>query len=113
MNGQQIGDRLLHHARGLHHLRQEHLARAEQVADHVHAGHQRAFDHVERARRALARLLGVVGDEIRDAVHQRMREPLVDRPFAPGEIDFLGLLALAGEALRDREQPLGRVRRAG
>ena len=106
---QQIGDRLLHHARGLHHLRQEHLARAEQVADHVHAGHQRAFDHVERARRSAPRLLGVVGDEVRDAVHQRMAEPLVDRPFAPGEIDFLRLLALAGEALRDREQPLGRV----
>jgi hypothetical protein len=37
--GQQVGDRLLHHARRLDHLRQEHLARAEQVADHVHAIH--------------------------------------------------------------------------
>ena len=46
--GQQVGDRLLHHARRLHHLRQEHLALAEQVADDVHAGHQRPFDHVQR-----------------------------------------------------------------
>jgi len=37
------------------HLRQEHLALAEQVADHVHAVHQRAFDHVQRAA-ALARI---------------------------------------------------------
>jgi hypothetical protein len=46
--GQQVGHRLLHHARALHHLRQEHLALAEEVADDVHAGHQRAFDHVQR-----------------------------------------------------------------
>ena len=69
----QVGDRLLHHARRLHHLRQEHLARAEQVADHVHAGHQRAFDHVERPLGLEPRLLGVGLDEIGDAVHQRMR----------------------------------------
>ena len=44
----QVRDGLLHHARGLHHLRQEHLARAEQIADHAHAVHQRAFDHQQR-----------------------------------------------------------------
>jgi hypothetical protein len=47
--GQQVGHGLLHHAGALHHLRQEHLALAEQVAHDVHAGHQRAFDHVQRA----------------------------------------------------------------
>jgi hypothetical protein len=36
-------DRLLHHPRRLHHLRQEHLAGAEEVADDVHAVHQRNF----------------------------------------------------------------------
>ena len=46
--GQEIADRLLHHAGALHHLRQEHLSRAEQIADDIHAVHQRAFDHVER-----------------------------------------------------------------
>ena len=55
------------------------------------------------------RFLGVVRDEVGDAVHQRVRQPLADRPFAPGEIDLLRFLALAGEALRDREQPLGRI----
>ena len=77
----QVGDRLLHHARRLHHLRQEHLAGAEQVADDVHAVHQRAFDHVERALGLEPRLLGVGLDEIGDAVHQRVREPLA-RPAA-------------------------------
>ena len=37
------------------HLGQEHLAGAEQVADHVHASHQRAFDHVQRASAAWPR----------------------------------------------------------
>src|SRR5882724_6357719 len=45
----QIGHRLFHDAGGFHHLRQKHLAVAEEVADDVHAGHQRAFDDVERA----------------------------------------------------------------
>ena len=105
----QVGDRLLHHARRLHHLRQEHLAGAEQVADHVHAVHQRAFDHVQRPFRLGARLLGVGLDEIGDAVHQRMREPPLHRPFAPGEIGFLLLRALPAIALGDREQALRRV----
>ena len=48
MIGHQIGHRLLHHPCRLDDLRQEHLAGAEQVADDVHAVHQRAFDHVER-----------------------------------------------------------------
>ena len=46
----QVGHGLLHHPGRLHHLGQEHLARAEQVADHVHAVHQRAFDDVQRPR---------------------------------------------------------------
>lgn len=29
------------------HLRQEHLARAEEVAHDVHAGHEGSFDHVQ------------------------------------------------------------------
>ena len=44
----EMRDRALHHARALHHLRQEHLAGAEQVADDVHAVHQRTFDHLQR-----------------------------------------------------------------
>ena len=88
-------------------------ARAEQVADDVHAVHQRAFDHRERPRRSAPRLLDVGLDEIGDAVDERMRQPLLDRPFAPGEIGFLLLLAVAAVALGQRQQPLGGVRRGG
>jgi len=47
--GFQMGDGGLHHARRFHHLRQEHLARAKQITHMVHAGHQVAFDHMDRA----------------------------------------------------------------
>ena len=75
----EMGDRLLHHPRRLHHLGKEHPSAAEQVADDVHAGHQRTLDHVERPHRGEPCLLDVVGDEVGDAVHQRMREALLRR----------------------------------
>ena len=78
-----MGHRLLHHARRLDHLRQEHLAGAEQVADDVHAVHQRALDHLYwPAALALefgARLLGVLDNPVGDAVHQRVRQPPLHR----------------------------------
>ena len=40
---------------------------------------------------------------------ERMRQPLRHRPFAPGEIGFLLLDAMAAEALGERQQPLRRV----
>ncbi len=104
----QVPDRLLHHARALDHLRQEHLAGAEEIADDVHPRHQRAFDHLDGARELLSRLLGVLDDVRGDSTHQRMREPLFDRPGAPRQV--LGdLLALRLERLRERDQPLRRV----
>ena len=107
--GQQVRDRLLHHARALHHLRQEHLAGAEQVADHVHAGHQRALDDLDRPRDLQARLLGVGDDELVHALDQRMLQPLLDRPAAPFGVLRLGGLAGALVLGRELEQPLGAV----
>ena len=104
-----MGDRLLHHPRRFDHLRQKHLARAEQVADDVHAVHQRAFDHRERPVGGEPRLLDVGGDVVGDAVHERVRQALFHRPLAPGEVGFLALLALPAEALGERKQPLGRI----
>ena len=105
--GQQVGDRLLHDARALDHLRQEHLARAEEIADHVHAGHQRPFDDLDRPRDLLARLLGVLDDELVHALDQRMLQPLLDRPAAPFGVLRLGDLAGALVLGRELEQPLG------
>jgi len=56
-----------------------------------------------------ARGFGVRLDEFGDAVHQRMRKPLVDRPFAPGQVLLPGLLFLAAEFFRQRQQALGRA----
>ena len=57
----------------------------------------------------LARLFDVGLDEIGDAAHQRVAEPLLHRPLAPGQIDLLGRLPGAAEFLRQRQQPLGGV----
>ncbi|MNH21119.1 hypothetical protein D3C79_809160 [compost metagenome] len=75
----QVGHGLLHHAGRLDHLRQEHLAGAEQVANHVHAAHQRPFDDFDRARTLLAALLGVFDDVCGDAFDQRMFQALAYR----------------------------------
>src|SRR6185503_19589061 len=84
-----------------------HLARAEQVADYVHAGHQRAFDDLDRPRELLARLLGVLDDKLVHALDQRMLQPLLDRPAAPFGVLRLGDLAGALVLGRELEQPLG------
>ena len=108
----QVGDRLLHHPGGFHHLGQEHFPGAEQVADDVHAGHQRAFDHFDRALEGLARLFGVFDDVGGDALDQRMFQALVDRPATP----FLGLCfldtAVALVLVGDGEEGVGAFRGA-
>ncbi len=52
------------------------------------------------------RLLDVGLDEVGDAMHQRMRQPLLHGPFAPGEIDLADRLSGAAEFVRQRQQPL-------
>ena len=108
----QMGHCLLHHARRFHHLRQEHFTLAKQVADHVHAGHQGALDHVDGApaivQQFLARFFRVFHDELRDAVYQRVRQPCLHRAFAPGQGLRLGLAARLQRA-GDLDHALGGV----
>ena len=107
--GHEEGHGLLHHPCRFHDLRQEHLSRAKQVADGVHAVHQRAFDHSEWARCVAARFLHVDLDEVGDAMDQRMRQPFLDRHFAPRQIGCFLLLAVAAMALGERKEPLRRI----
>ena len=107
--GLQVGHGLLHDTRRLHHLRQEHLARAEQIADHVHAGHQRAFDDVQRLFRLLACLFRIGLDELGDAVHQRVRQPFLHRRIAPGVVLHDLLAAVPLEARGGLQQAIGGI----
>ena len=109
--GQQIGNSLFHHARRFDDLRQEHLAGAEEIANDIHTGHQRAFDHVERPRRLLPRLFDIGIDIFGDAGDERMFQPLLDRLFAPGEVVFLCFDTFALVALGERQQPFRRIGR--
>ena len=56
----------------------------------------------------LPRLLGVLLDEVDDPVDERVREPLLDRRLAPGEVE-LALRRPAGDGRRVLDEPLGRV----
>ncbi len=103
----QVGHCTLHHARALDHLGEEHLARGEEIADAAHAGHQRAFDYVERLRRRLSRFLDIQLDEVGDAMHQCVGKSFFRRGLSPGEVGTRGNAPL-GE-VGDFQQPLGRV----
>jgi len=110
--GHQVGDGLLHHAGTFDYLRQEHLALAKQVAHHVHAIHQRAFDHMERtatiALEGLPHLFSVFSDEFVDAVHQRVRQAFTHGQRTPGVFGRV-VFGSAFDGFGDIQQALGRV----
>ena len=89
-------------------MRQEHFSCAEQVADDVHAVHQRPLDDVNRASKFLPRLLGVSLDVLDDPLDERVTQPLLDRAFAPGVGDFLRL-ALFLDRLGKTDKSLGGI----
>ena len=90
--GHQMGDRLLHHAGRFYDLRQEHFALTKQIANDIHAIHQRTFDHMNRTSAIAfdlrARFLGVFDDPLRNAVNQCVGEALFNRRIAPDKILF-------------------------
>ena len=104
----QMGNRLFHYPRAFHHLGQEHLAGAEQVADHIHAVHERAFDDLKGALCECACFFGVGDYEVVDTVHQRIHQAAVGVGFAPTQILRL-LLCLALHRRCNLEQSLRRI----
>ena len=106
--GHEVRHRLLHHPCRLDDLRQKHLAGAEQVADDVHAVHQRTFDHLDRPRVFQARLFSVGDDVRRHAVDERVRQALRHAARTPGVL-LAGLLGRCLHAAGEFNQPLGGV----
>ena len=106
--GYQVGHRLLHDAGAFHHLGQEHLARAEQVADHVHAVHEGPFDDLDGTVGAQARLFRVLDDVFGDALDQRVAQAFADRGLAPAQVLGFGARLSLGRP-RDLHQALGGV----
>jgi hypothetical protein len=70
------GDGLLHDPGALDDLRQEHLAGAEQVADRVHARHQRPFDDVDRMSGGQAGLLRVSTTHVSMPLDEGVAQPI-------------------------------------
>ena len=75
--GNEVRYRLLHHARTFHDLRQEHFAFTKQIADHIHAIHEGAFNHLNRPAARThdvgTQLFGVVQNKVGNAMHQSVR----------------------------------------
>ena len=82
--GQQVSDRLFHHPGALHHLGKKHLPGAEEVADDVHAVHERPLDDRQRVRIFRARLFQIGLEVIDDSLDQSVGQPRFDRSGPPG-----------------------------
>ena len=111
--GQQVGDSLLHHPGRLHHLRQEHFPGAEEVTDDIHAIHQRALDHLDRATARGgdlgAQFLGVGVDIGIDTFDESMGYPLADRKRSPLGNRRVNGSFRAVEPFSDLQQSLGGI----
>ena len=71
--GHEVGHPLFHHPCAFDHLGQEHFARPKQVANDVHAVHQRAFNDLNRPCKQMARLLHILLHKGVDAVDKGIR----------------------------------------
>ena len=105
----EVFDRPLHDPRALHDLREEHLPLAKQIADDLHAAHQRPLDDLEARRILPPCLLNVGLDVVGDSLQKRMLEPRLDVEVAPR----IGLRDVAGvtvfDPLGEFDEPVGGV----
>ncbi len=106
----EVGDGLLHDPGALDHLGQEHPSGAEQVADHVHARHQRALDDLDGSGGGQARLLRVRDHVVADTLHERVPQALIDGPLAPGQVGPGTARDLLPDGVGHLQHPLRGVR---
>ena len=103
----QVGHCLFHDTGALDHLRQKHLAVAEEVSDHVHTVHQRAFNHFDRPLEGVPGFLGVLHDPGVDTLDQGVLDTFRYRGLAPAEVFHAGAAAAAVTVdLGEFQQPL-------
>ncbi len=108
--GLQVSHGLFHDTGALDHLREKHLAVAEEVADHVHAVHQRAFNHLDRPVESVPRFLGVLYDPGIDTFDQCVLNAFRYRSVSPGEVfDTRTATAAVTVDLGEFQQSLCRV----
>ena len=93
-------------------MREEHAAHAEEISNHSHAVHQRAFDDFEGTAVLLKGFFGVFVDEPVDALEQGVFKAPFNGAVAPSQVFLDFLPALAFEAFGEIEQTLGGVRAA-
>ncbi len=105
--GDEVSDRPFHHARRFDDLWKEHLARPEQVADDIHAIHQRTFNYLDRARELKAGFFSIVHDVRIDTLDESVRETLRHRKRAPFCSRLFGRCIGAFETLGNFDQPFG------
>ena len=111
--GFEPGDRFLHDACRLDDLRQKHLAVTEEVADDIHAIHERSLDDEDRATELLERFCRIVLDVLGNALDERMLETLLDRPLAPFRaLLFRTATAVTHVVRRDLDEPVTGIRAA-
>ncbi len=107
--GGEVGNGPFHHPGALHHLREKHFSLPEKVPDVAHTPHQRALDHLQRPAVLPARLLGVLVNVVGDPLEERVQQPLLHRPLAPGLV-LDHRLAARLDRFRELQHPLRRVR---
>ena len=103
-----MGHGLFHNPGRFHHLGQKHLARSKQITHHVHAIHQRAFDHFNGKIGLQAGFFGVFDNVFGDALDQTMGQPFAHRGLAPRQV-FNFFPALAAHVIGHFQQSVGGI----
>ena len=106
--GQENGNRFFHDPGTFYYLWQKHLAGAEKIANHVHSGHQRAFNHIQCLRVLLSGFFCIFFNKIHNAFYKRMLQPFLHGGVAPG-IVFLFLFTAVFHLVGISNQAVGGI----
>ncbi len=95
----------LHHPRTFHHLRQKHFAGTKEVADNIHAVHQRSFNDLDGFSQLFIGFLTVLHNIFINAVHQGVFQAFFHAFFTP-EFGSFFILFFTDNGSRHLQQTL-------